>query len=419
MTLPLPDLDDRTFADLVDEARTLIRTYEPEWTNYNPSDPGVTLIELFAWLAEMLIYRANQVPDRHRIAFLRLLNGQPEWEPSPDTTIDDEIAVTLTAVRRRFRAVTVADHEALALEASPDVARALCIARRDLNAPDEAGRAMLRPGYVSVIVVPVPAVAAVEADAAALRETVRAYLAPRRLLTTQHVVAEPVRSPVSCLVLVAPRADVVAADAAVSVTIALRRFLDPLEGGPDGGGWPFGRDVYASDLYRVLEALPDVDYVPDIELSSACPGDDPRCAPAPQLWNAQGDQIGLQLAPHALPRVADDAIRLASGTFVTVRVVVTIKAAADDRPEAMRSTKARLRAIFHPLLSTRDGTSAWSTTVASVRTSLGTPAGVAEVVEVALSSDPAHLAVNEQNELVLALREHELVDLQPEVVVSA
>ena len=74
MTLPLPDLDDRTFADLVAEAR-LIRTYQPEWTNYNPSDPGITLVELFAWLAEMLIYRADQVTDRHRLAFLKLLNG--------------------------------------------------------------------------------------------------------------------------------------------------------------------------------------------------------------------------------------------------------------------------------------------------------------------------------------------------------
>src|SRR3954454_9376688 len=75
MPLTLPKLDDRSYADLLEEARTLIPSLDPAWTDHNPTDPGITLIELFAWLAEMLIYRADQVPDRHRLAFLKLLNG--------------------------------------------------------------------------------------------------------------------------------------------------------------------------------------------------------------------------------------------------------------------------------------------------------------------------------------------------------
>ena len=68
-----PNLDDRTWQDLVDQMRALIPQYTPAWTDNNPSDVGITLIELFAWLAESVIYRLNQVPDQNYAAFLNLL----------------------------------------------------------------------------------------------------------------------------------------------------------------------------------------------------------------------------------------------------------------------------------------------------------------------------------------------------------
>jgi predicted phage baseplate assembly protein len=68
-----PNLDDRTWQDLVDEALALIPTYAPQWTDYSPGDPGRTLIELFSWLVEGLIYRLNRVPEKNYIAFLNLL----------------------------------------------------------------------------------------------------------------------------------------------------------------------------------------------------------------------------------------------------------------------------------------------------------------------------------------------------------
>jgi predicted phage baseplate assembly protein len=71
--LPTPNLDDRHFQDIVDEARRLIPRYCPEWTDHNLSDPGITLIELFAWMMDMLLYRLNQVPDKNFITFLDLI----------------------------------------------------------------------------------------------------------------------------------------------------------------------------------------------------------------------------------------------------------------------------------------------------------------------------------------------------------
>jgi predicted phage baseplate assembly protein len=71
--IPPPKLDDRTFHDIVEEAISMIPRYSPEWTNHNPSDPGITLIELAAWMTDLLIYRLNQVPDKNYTAFLNLL----------------------------------------------------------------------------------------------------------------------------------------------------------------------------------------------------------------------------------------------------------------------------------------------------------------------------------------------------------
>ena len=73
MPLTLPNLDDRRYQDLVTEALARIPVHNPEWTNFNESDPGVTLVEVFAFLTESLLYRANQIPERNRRKFLQLL----------------------------------------------------------------------------------------------------------------------------------------------------------------------------------------------------------------------------------------------------------------------------------------------------------------------------------------------------------
>jgi len=77
MGLPVPVLDDKTFNEIVDEARSLIPRYYPEWTDHNVHDPGITFIELFAWLAEMQIYQLDQITDRNYIKFLKLLDYYP------------------------------------------------------------------------------------------------------------------------------------------------------------------------------------------------------------------------------------------------------------------------------------------------------------------------------------------------------
>jgi hypothetical protein len=73
MPLPTPILDDRSYQQLRDELVARIPVYAPEWTDHNASDPGVTLLELFAFLGEHLLFRFNQIPEATRLEFLRLL----------------------------------------------------------------------------------------------------------------------------------------------------------------------------------------------------------------------------------------------------------------------------------------------------------------------------------------------------------
>ena len=73
MPIPIPNLDDRSYQDLVDELLARIPAHTPEWTNPALGDPGRTLVELFAWLTDTLLYRVNLIPERQRLAFLRLL----------------------------------------------------------------------------------------------------------------------------------------------------------------------------------------------------------------------------------------------------------------------------------------------------------------------------------------------------------
>ena len=71
--IPAPKLDDRTYADIVAEAMRLIPRYCPEWTNHNPSDPGITILELTAWMTELILYRLNRVPEKNYLAFLNMI----------------------------------------------------------------------------------------------------------------------------------------------------------------------------------------------------------------------------------------------------------------------------------------------------------------------------------------------------------
>ena len=287
MPLPLPNLDDRTYNDLLEEARALIPSLFPAWTDHNPTDPGIILIELFAWLAEMTIYHLNRVPDASYIAFLRLLRG-PDWRLEGEldkARLDAAIRETVLTLRERYRAATCDDFEYLATstlsqQAWPQTAearalqesghgtvkRARCIPQRNLELTDPVLRQATVPAHVSLIVV---------TDQPATRpgltpEISKAlwnYLDERRLVTMRHHVVGPDYVPVTLtgtrLVL---HADVLEEKVRRDAAAAVRSFFHPITGGPDGKGWPFGRDVYVSEMYELLDTVEGVNYVENVAL---------------------------------------------------------------------------------------------------------------------------------------------------------
>ena len=84
MPLSEPKIDDRSFDQIVSDLRLRIPRYAKEWTNFNDSDPGMTLLQLFAWLTDLMLYRMNKVPLKNYIKFLKLLGEELE-PPGPAT----------------------------------------------------------------------------------------------------------------------------------------------------------------------------------------------------------------------------------------------------------------------------------------------------------------------------------------------
>jgi hypothetical protein len=273
MPIPVPILDDRTFEQLVTEGRSLIPRYSKEWTNHNPSDPGITLLELLAYLTETTNFQLDQVPDASIARFLQLLDvcrhsmaGQPE-------AIDQTLERALNTIAQVTRAVTAADFDVLTRQAAEDegtpLARTALTSYWDVACapPDHPEQA---PLAALLIVVPDEPVNPTPRPTLELTDKIFCSLTAHRLLTTRfHVIGpEYVEVNVEIALVRKPESRLASGD----VERTVRNFLHPLRGGPDGQGWPFGRPVYYSEMFQQLESLPQVDHVETLTLRTRPPG---------------------------------------------------------------------------------------------------------------------------------------------------
>jgi hypothetical protein len=251
----LPDLDDLRWEELIEEGRSLIPGTAPEWTNHNVSDPGVTLIELLAYVSERLMYQLNRIPDKHTVQFLKLIHG-PDREWKPEKHLLQAKRAEVRALYETTRAVTGEDFERLAMQV-PGVARAVCIARRNLESADAAIRESAAPGHVSVVIVP-------EKGGEPSRELLyeaKQALEPARLLTTRVHVVAPRYLRIGFRLTIVPRYGASAEAARENVAKRIKKFFDPLTGWITGKGWPLGRAIHVSELYQLLGGMDDVDLV--------------------------------------------------------------------------------------------------------------------------------------------------------------
>ncbi len=268
MPLSLPNLDDLRWEDLVEEGRMLIPAWAPEWTNHNPSDPGITLVELFAYFSEKLMYQLNRVGDKNVTEFLKLINGQ-EWKSKGAHKLAEERRETVLALREPRRAVSAADFEMLT-RAVPGVERAKCVAGLNLESPLPDASTTEATGHVSVVVAPKNRAH----PSKELLTNVKRALEPARLLTTRIHVVGPRYVSVKCRFTIVPRRGVASMAVREAAIERLEEFFDVREGGPDGKGWPFGGNVYVSEIYRVLGEIGGIESVLSTRDASGAPFDE-------------------------------------------------------------------------------------------------------------------------------------------------
>jgi predicted phage baseplate assembly protein len=130
------------------------------------------------------------------------------------------------------------------------------------------------PGSITLIVVPDMPIAQPQPTAGLLRAIAR-YLDRRRIVTTMLHVVGPTYVAVTVTARVRARRGAAAAELGTRIEQALNAFLDPLKGGPEGLGWPFGRPVYRSEILQLIDGVPGVDNVRDLTLTAA--GGSPQC----------------------------------------------------------------------------------------------------------------------------------------------
>ena len=302
MNLPLPNLDDRTYADLVEEAISQISVECPEWTDHNPTDTGIILIELLAWLTEMTLYQVNQITDKNKRNFLSLLNvtnleNNKHIEETGDS-LQSEIKGTLLALRRRHRAVTIQDYEQLVLEdwntGSTDqvrIARVKGFAQRNLALE---GIDDFATGHISLVVVP-------EQNPGGCLGELLNFLEVRKLLTTRLHIVEVQYVSISIEATLIIKDGALGEEVKVRAEQEMKKFFHPLDSGQywEGKGWPFGRSIYKSEIYKLLDDLSGVDYVEDISMS--------KTDPNPSGSEVDDDQSEIDLAENQLVQEIQDS----------------------------------------------------------------------------------------------------------------
>ena len=190
---------------------------------------------------------------------------------------------TILALRKRERAVSCEDFVELAKAADTRVARAYCIPRQNLHVDFEREQV----GNVSLIIVPRTEVPA--ADVPNLLVSVKDYLEPRRLLTTHVHVFEPQYLPVDVQATVVRLPDGVDINIKRDVVNATKDFLAPLKA--DDTGWPFGRNIFVSEIYELLDNLSGMDYITSVSLDTL---------DANRLIREDGELVEVEVKPYEL-----------------------------------------------------------------------------------------------------------------------
>jgi predicted phage baseplate assembly protein len=228
----------------------------------------------------------------------RVENRLPATGGVDGESVDEAVIRGPLVLRTRDRAVTAEDYEQLVREAAPDLARVRCVpagsstadAARVLVVPAARRDAEGRLDFPDLVPDPI------------VLERIVSYLEERRCLGARIAVEPPFYQGVTVVAKVRARRRADVEPLTKRALDALFRYFDPLRGGPDGGGWPFGRPVQAGEVFGVLQRLKGIDFVDDVRLYGA----DPRTGERGTAVNR------IDLPPHALVFSYDHQVRVSA-----------------------------------------------------------------------------------------------------------
>jgi hypothetical protein len=282
MQIQFPDLATRTYKDILEEMISTIPKYSEEWTNYNPSDPGIMILETLAWIFDATFYRINMIPEESYINFMTLIAGARgdevdkqleilKKDPNSDRyhieileylkeiegskkrgqknkNIMEMKAVALRFINSKYRAITEEDFRSLAIEATE---------KNHENDP-KVKRVEINKGPEGRIDITIISDQLDKYDE--LKKIVKDYLEPRKLLCTKINVTEPDYSPVNIYIEVVCLLNTRQDMTADRIRKNILEFLDPLKGGDDKKGWGYGRPLTVFELYHIVEETEGVDH---------------------------------------------------------------------------------------------------------------------------------------------------------------
>lgn len=273
MPIQPPDLAGKTYEDIVDEMLASIPNYTDRWTNYNPSDPGITVLELLSWIAEMTLYRINRMPEESYINFLRLVAGTSgteigdilhDLENKPDSdrarikllkflkeiesgskkSIPEIKAQVQSFLDSHYRAITKDDFRALSIEATDD----------EDDVKVERVIVFEHPDKVEVIIV-----SSNRDKYDELVKKVAGYLHPRRLIGTRVEVKAPEYTEVKIGVGIVCSLHADPPTVKQNVETNIRKYLDPITGGADNEGWAYKRTLTVFEIDHIIEETDGVE----------------------------------------------------------------------------------------------------------------------------------------------------------------
>jgi hypothetical protein len=275
--LPIDAAHAKSYDELVVEGMALVRAYAPDWTDHNPSDPGITLVELLAYLTEILLYRAGRVSPDALLAFLRLVDPQAASDAlvnGPLDALDEAIEGAMDRLSFTQFAATADDFERHARRCAAEhlrsiaSVRALCVPGVELRGGQDGVQSRPAVADFSVVLapqhdMPAPAVAR-------LLDIVQRDLAQRCLLTARVHVVGPVvlRLRIGCRITLQPEASPVQVISRIQASLR-RRFGPFVEDDAPGDPRPFGLPLHLSEIVVVLDATPGVDHVEEIRFLHA------------------------------------------------------------------------------------------------------------------------------------------------------